>query len=74
MTLNMMEKIKHIIRENKSMILVIPLKSSSVFGCTRFSAKIHAYSKIANIIIHCTPVIHSSMLLNPLLEGAFVDP
>ena len=70
----MTEKIKHVIRENKSMILVIPLKSTSAFGCTRFNAKIHAYSKIANIIMHCTPAIHNSMLLKPLLEGAFVDP
>ena len=69
-----MKKIKHIIKEIRSIILVISSKSKTTNGLIRFRAKVHAYSKIANIIIDCTPVIHNTILLNPLLEGAFVEP
>ena len=46
-----MKKIKHIMKEIRSIILVISSKSKTTNGLIRFKAKIHAYSKIANIIM-----------------------
>ena len=74
MTLNITKKIKLIMNEIISIILEISFKSNFAIGLVRFSVNIQAYSKIPKIIMHCTPVIHNSILLNPLLEGALIEP
>ena len=74
MKLNMMKTVKLNINEIKSMRQIILSKSLFALNCVRFTAKIQEYSNIAKIIGHWTPVIHDSILLNPRLGGAFVDP
>ena len=72
-TLKKQKNVILITNDIKSICFTTPSKFFKEIA-ERFKAKIQEYSRIANKILNCMPKIHHSMLLNPRLGGAFIDP